>query len=92
MDCSIILFKFIFQIQSIEFCICFTADNVEYWDSNDGKNYVLISPKTALQQQSPTVSSHVRRNSDGDDAYKLNYDSWSRFASWRDLSTEGPYW
>ncbi|KAL7070355.1 hypothetical protein ACQ4LE_010252 [Meloidogyne hapla] len=26
----------------IEFCICYIANNTEYWDSNDGKNFVLV--------------------------------------------------
>jgi len=81
------------DINKIEFCVCYVADGVEYWDSNDGKNYSLISPNTPLKSpQAECTAPRVRRNSDTDDAYKMNYDSWSRFASWKDLSTEGPYW
>uniref|UniRef100_A0AC34RES6 CBM21 domain-containing protein n=1 Tax=Panagrolaimus sp. JU765 TaxID=591449 RepID=A0AC34RES6_9BILA len=78
------------DINKIDFCICYNAGGVEYWDSNCGKNYSLIS---ANQPAKPAqiVSQHHRRNSDCDDAYKMTYDSWSRFASWRDLSTDAPY-
>ena len=29
---------------------------------------------------------------DHDDAYSLKTDSWGSFASWKNLSTDGPYW
>ncbi|KAE9554308.1 hypothetical protein FO519_002479 [Halicephalobus sp. NKZ332] len=80
------------EINKIDFCVCFVADGVEYWDSNDGENYSLISPNTPPKSPQAESTTPRHRRSDVDDAYKMNYESWSRFASWKDLSTEGPYW
>jgi protein phosphatase 1 regulatory subunit 3A/B/C/D/E len=80
------------DITKIEFCICYVAGGIEYWDSNNGKNYTLISETLQPKVIQPQAVSHQRRNSDCDDAYRMNYDNWTRFASWKNLSTEGPYW
>lgn len=75
--------------------MCFVAGETEYWDSNGGLNYVLTSPDCPPQQrqaQAPTVS--PMKALDRDDAYRLDYTStnWTTFASWKQLSTDGPYW
>eukprot|EP00081_Caenorhabditis_elegans_P002566 NP_001024738.1 Protein phosphatase 1 regulatory subunit [Caenorhabditis elegans] len=83
------------KIHQIEFCICFKANGTEYWDSNSGTNYVLHCE----QQQHPAVPQQRRASLfgsskylDRDDAYKLDYNDWGKFASWKALSTDGPYW
>ena len=49
-----------FQIHQIEFCICFKANETEYWDSNSGTNYVLHCaqhhPVVPQQQQQRRAS------------------------------------
>ncbi|TDH01615.1 hypothetical protein EPR50_G00182080 [Perca flavescens] len=51
---------------SVEFCICFTAQGQTFWDNNDGKNYVLKHigwngedlnvrmPPTSVEQKKPS--------------------------------------
>ncbi|KAL1423341.1 hypothetical protein MTO96_021312 [Rhipicephalus appendiculatus] len=68
----------------IEFCVCFEHDKQEHWDNNKGKNYKLVA--LSKKAPSPTV---VRRFTD---ALKADVDSWTEFASWKNLASEGPYW
>uniref|UniRef100_A0A1I7Z2Z8 CBM21 domain-containing protein n=1 Tax=Steinernema glaseri TaxID=37863 RepID=A0A1I7Z2Z8_9BILA len=75
----------------IEFCICYVAASTEYWDSNDGANYVLVSPPPSVEPSTPPPAK-PERNKDVDDAYRLSYDDWTKFGSWKSLSTDGPYW
>lgn len=79
----------------IEFCICFEATSPgsdtpqQFWDSNGGRNYVLTSQgMTEESRQVPTLFG----KQDLYDAYTSDYENWTRFAAWRNLSTEGPYW
>ncbi|KAH7719100.1 Protein H18N23.2 a [Aphelenchoides avenae] len=77
----------------IEFCVCFAAgEAVEYWDSNGGKNYVLTSPDAPAQQRQAHTPPSPMKALDRDDAYRLDYNNWTNFASWKNLSTDGPYW
>lgn len=68
----------------IEFCVCFEHDKQEHWDNNKGNNYKLVA--LTKKAPSPTV---VRRFTD---ALKADVDSWTEFASWKNLASEGPYW
>lgn len=106
-------FQFDFEIphddsghQRIEFCVCFKANGQEYWDSNDGKNYEIITEALRLQRtQTQAPSSTNGANGDPAkngrnryyakpvvDAMALDCSNWTEFASWSDLSTHGPYW
>jgi len=91
--------------QRIEFCVCFKAGSQEYWDSSDGKNYEIISELLRLQRtqtQSPSNGSPLNEEKEKGrnglygkpvvDALTLNCSNWTEFASWSDLSTQGPYW
>ncbi|TMS36354.1 hypothetical protein L596_003540 [Steinernema carpocapsae] len=73
----------------IEFCICYIASGDEFWDSNDGANYVLTSPPKV---EEPVPTRHARSDTESDDAYRLSYDDWTKFGSWKSLRTDGPYW
>ena len=73
----------------------FISDGVcsqQFWDSNDGKNYRLVN------KQEPVIGTAPRRmplfgKPDKTDVYVYgSYDNWSRFASWKDVSSEAPYW
>jgi protein phosphatase 1 regulatory subunit 3A/B/C/D/E len=67
---------------SIEFCICFTANDQEYWDNNESKNYRLLPADW--------------KNSDDKD-YCL-YDArhfderWSEFSIWHHTNASIPYY
>ncbi|XP_045122891.1 protein phosphatase 1 regulatory subunit 3B-like isoform X3 [Portunus trituberculatus] len=71
------------QADKIEFCVCFSSDNVEYWDNNNSKNYVVVSfrPKVSPMEGKPK------------DVYDVHIDAWSEFASWNHLNiNDSPYW
>lgn len=72
------------QADKLEFCVCYTCSDAEFWDNNNNLNYVLVSfrPKGAKQQEAKPR-----------DAYQVNLDAWSEFASWNHLSVDdSPYW
>uniref|UniRef100_A0A8R1DHQ9 Protein phosphatase 1 regulatory subunit n=1 Tax=Caenorhabditis japonica TaxID=281687 RepID=A0A8R1DHQ9_CAEJA len=82
------------KIYQIEFCICFKANGSEYWDSNSGTNYVLHCAQPTYHEV-PTRRGSLFGSSkylDRDDAYKLDYNDWGKFAAWKALRTDGPYW
>uniref|UniRef100_V5HR92 Protein phosphatase 1 regulatory subunit n=1 Tax=Ixodes ricinus TaxID=34613 RepID=V5HR92_IXORI len=66
----------------VEFCVCYRHDGEEHWDSNGGKNYRIVS----TAKKNPCA---VRRVTE---AIKADVHSWTEFASWKNLVTEGPYW
>lgn len=73
---------------AIEFCVCFKCNGTEYWDNNEGENYKLaaVKPKSPIDV---VTSSPTKKVSD---TLQVNIHSWSEFASWNHLLTEGPYW
>ncbi|VDN44928.1 unnamed protein product [Gongylonema pulchrum] len=82
----------------IEFCICFEANFVEgyakpqrYWDSNGGRNYVLTSQE-ASSSEPPRHVPVLFGKQDRNDAYSYDLENWTRFAAWKNLSTDEPYW
>ncbi|VDK43112.1 unnamed protein product [Anisakis simplex] len=84
---------------TIEFCVCFEvgpADDEskrsQYWDSNGGLNYQLKSAESDSNKLHEITPLFGRHRLDSDDAYLCDYDNWTKFASWKNLSTEGPYW
>uniref|UniRef100_A0A0K8RAL6 CBM21 domain-containing protein n=1 Tax=Ixodes ricinus TaxID=34613 RepID=A0A0K8RAL6_IXORI len=64
----------------VEFCVCYRHDGEEHWDSNGGKNYRIVS----TAKKNPCA---VRRVTE---AIKADVHSWTEFASWKNLVTEGP--
>ncbi|XP_049790886.1 serine-rich adhesin for platelets-like isoform X2 [Schistocerca nitens] len=91
----------------VEFCVCFRCGGREYWDSNGGANYALVrrapvvaTPAPAAAPAAVAVASVPAGAGPGPaqgagkfrDALHAKLDSWSEFASWNHLVTEGPYW
>ena len=85
----------------IEFCVCYQigpfnggTPSQEFWDSNGGSNYLLLNRKEA----GPGTSSSNRRyplfgRPDKTDVYSFgSYDNWSKFASWKTVTDDAPYW
>ncbi|XP_023702771.1 protein phosphatase 1 regulatory subunit 3B isoform X2 [Cryptotermes secundus] len=35
----------------LEFCVCFRCQGAEYWDSNSGKNYVLLKKSSSKEEE-----------------------------------------
>ncbi|KAI6239152.1 CBM21 domain-containing protein [Aphelenchoides fujianensis] len=87
---------------NFEFCICYhTGSGEEFWDSNDSRNYKLAGENTQVQHtgpvfKEPPVESKplplAKQRAMQDDAYMMDYKNWSKFASWKALSTDMPYW
>jgi protein phosphatase 1 regulatory subunit 3A/B/C/D/E len=84
----------------VEFCVCFRCEGAEYWDSNCGKNYVLLK-KSSGKEEELLLHKLRRNNSDNPpvenkircaDAVYAKLDSWSEFASWNHLDNSSPYW
>lgn len=88
------------RAKKIEFCVCFRCDGVEYWDNNDGKNYVIIKKAPISQMQKSFSADDIYKKpkettfvkSKCTDAIQAKLDSWSEFASWTHLENSGPYW
>lgn len=78
--------------RKIEFCVCYRADGVEFWDNNGGKNYAVVKKipgSNSLMQSSEPMPIPSRRYND---ALHAKMDSWSEFASWTHLNNDSPYW
>lgn len=74
------------KFETVEFCVCYKCNGQEYWDNNNGENYKLA----AVSSKDP--SSPITYTKKVTDALQVNINSWSEFASWNHLITEGPYW
>ncbi|XGW32955.1 hypothetical protein V3C99_017456 [Haemonchus contortus] len=81
------------KAKRLEFCICYIANGCEHWDSNGGENYKLEHQDVNVPQKRtvPPLFGSLKYM-DRDDAYTLNHNDWAHFASWKNLSTDGPYW
>ena len=66
---------------SIEFCVGFRTGGEEFWDSNSGRNYQLIT--SAMKGK--------RFSERHQDAYEISHID-SKFASWQQLENVRPYW
>lgn len=88
------------RARRVEFCVCFRCDGAEYWDSNSGKNYVLLKKSSSNEDES--LLQKLRRSGSENvpaqntircaDAVHAKLDSWSEFASWNHLDNSCPYW
>jgi protein phosphatase 1 regulatory subunit 3A/B/C/D/E len=99
-------FSFDFEIpcddskrQRIAFCVCFRTGEAEFWDSNGGKNYEIISERLREEMLSPKPTTRFsrQRRKTGlqgmNDPYMMDSDTkWGEFSSWKDIASEGPYY
>lgn len=89
----------------IEFCVCFRCNDEEYWDNNDGKNYILLKKTHHGMHKSHSADEildqpKVQQTKDTNgvlkikcaDALQAKMESWSEFASWTHLENNAPYW
>jgi protein phosphatase 1 regulatory subunit 3A/B/C/D/E len=92
-------FKLTLQPRSrkVEFCVCFKVNETEYWDNNNGKNYILIK-SIPLSDSKLSINNNNQNEQQQplqqrfNDALRAKIDSWSEFASWNHLVNDGPYW
>ncbi|CAH1130658.1 unnamed protein product [Ceutorhynchus assimilis] len=93
------------KARKLEFCVCFRCDGNEYWDSNYGKNYVIV--KKALtpihrslsenslfnkKDKETIVNNNYKNRTKCADLSHAKLDTWSQFSSWNHLDTSSPYW
>lgn len=86
----------------VEFCVCFRCNGNEYWDNNDGKNYVIIKKvqNHALHKSLSSddlsivavLESKPIQQKKYSEAIHAKVESWSEFASWNHLENNCPYW
>ncbi|KAG7200889.1 hypothetical protein KM043_003252 [Ampulex compressa] len=88
---------------SIEFCVRFRTDGKEYWDNNEGKNYVVRKkqePRAPAKRYDILTAACEGLSSSGardgipriTDATRANMRVWSEFAPWQHLANDAPYW
>lgn len=44
-----------------QFCMCFKCDHGEYWDSNEGQNYLLINERLLREKQTVKQSGESKK-------------------------------
>lgn len=65
----------------------------EFWDSNGGQNYSLINHEEPVTGTAPRRSYPLFGKPDKTDIYMFgNYENWSKFASWKTITDDSPYW
>lgn len=90
----------------VEFCVRYRTDGKEFWDNNEGNNYLIqkkqesqVPAKRHDKIQTTTCDGFSTKNGmkDGNipritEATRLNMRTWSEFASWQHLTNDAPYW
>ncbi|XP_076364531.1 protein phosphatase 1 regulatory subunit 3C-B-like [Tachypleus tridentatus] len=74
-----------YKYEVIEFCVCFKCGDLEFWDNNGETNYRIITVRKKRAEDNSRIEKFV-------DAVTADFSSWTSFASWSHLTTEGPYW
>nr|XP_054766498.1 protein phosphatase 1 regulatory subunit 3B-B-like [Lytechinus pictus] len=70
--------------KSVEFCVCYTTNNLNFWDSNHGNNYKIVTDKEKDFVKNQEQAS--LQNLSGDRSY-------GQFSYWQVTShEERPYW
>lgn len=76
--------------RKVEFCVCYRCGDREFWDSNAGKNYVVVKKyPSSSGKGSDSLLIPRRRYSD---ATVAKVGCWTEFASWNHLTNDSPYW
>lgn len=86
---------------AIEFCVCY---NNTYWDSNQGKNYKIVSASLRAEldrlkaegHSEQFIGSHPKVDameaSPVNDVFSQDFSNWAEFRSWKNLTNDNPYW
>lgn len=96
------------DIDRAEFCVRYVVSGQEYWDSNGGFNYTIVTPRCkglvspprtpALLNETPSCTQPLpisRRNSaDAETIFALDFhDNWSDFGWWQhSQGVQNPYY
>ncbi|XP_064600674.1 protein phosphatase 1 regulatory subunit 3B-like [Liolophura sinensis] len=72
------------RTKKIMFAVCFISDSKEYWDSNHGQNYEVISDQCKPSPESKTGVTSISQVKE--------VGSWTEFACWNHVDTTLPYW
>ena len=75
--------------KKVQFCICYMANGQEFWDSNDGTNYEVVSANWKALSSVTAAS----QNTTDKAVYDLYAESdWTEFSGWNDMDDSCPYW
>jgi len=75
----------IIEAENMHFAVCFQAGAEQFWDSNNGENYEVISVAQEMGHYTP---SHMDKM-----VFSLHHeDSWTAFSGWDGFETADPYW
>lgn len=88
---------------AIQLAVLYEADGQEFWDNNNGENYVVDVQSEVSHEQGTypgAFGAHGRIGNSAtgasvkrDSVYSFEPStSWSEFAGWSDLVSESPYW
>lgn len=82
--------------ERIEFCVCFRCDAGEFWDNNNGENYVSLREKVSEQApERPGEGTFVEvpRPPPREVFRAKAQTNWAYFSSWEEsVANEVPYW
>jgi len=84
--------------RKLEFCVCFRANSQEYWDNNNGKNYILINRHVPPTNSGSVKLNGLRRNTTPIGVPQKYSMAFGRLATWSELNwneredSVTPYW
>ncbi|XP_014670461.1 PREDICTED: protein phosphatase 1 regulatory subunit 3B-like [Priapulus caudatus] len=75
----------------VEFCVYFRCDGSEHWDSNGGRNYVVVPRHGGGGAGAPPMPVALPKSPHTDGLLNAS-DSYTEFAVWNASDTATPYW
>lgn len=74
--------------KKVQFCVCFVANGQEYWDSNSGSNYEVVSSNWKSVE-----ASTASQNTTDKSVFSLDQpQDWTQFSGWNNMDSSCPYW
>uniref|UniRef100_A0A2C9JZQ3 CBM21 domain-containing protein n=2 Tax=Biomphalaria glabrata TaxID=6526 RepID=A0A2C9JZQ3_BIOGL len=74
--------------KKIQFAVCFEENGHQHWDSNDGKNYCIVSEHYESSRSSANQAPYFNPRW----LPEKKTDAWTEFSVWRDVGTSSPYY
>ena len=78
--------------KKIQFAVCFEANNRQYWDNNNGKNYEVVSADWKEESESKPARS-TKTIHEESPVFDFSFDEpWTQFSSWSYADNDSPYY
>lgn len=87
--------------RKLEFCVCYRYDNIEHWDNNNNKNYLLTKKGSMDSKEMPNLKP-IERVDPIQNKYSCSIytqeaaakHTWSDYAAWNNPTetSASPYW